>query len=406
MKEAGAELETLDTETPPRPATRREKPAPKTEPKSAPAEPKPEDPPKPPEEEPTPETEEVPSVEPAPEPERPMKAAELRKAYEDQKRQIKEEYQPKIAKLEARVKELETAKPEDPATTERFKGIEERNKALEAQMRLIDYSQSQEYQEKYQKPYVEAWDKCLADIAELEVEVPDGQGGYTTRKAKDIDVQAIAGLPLGERVKKCNAMFGDAAPIVMEHVQEIIRTNNAQQRGLADAKKAAEEWAKSNTVRMQQEQEGRLKLWTDTNQQLATRYPRWFAPVEGDTEGNKLLSSGFALTNLVFNQGKPPPEELALLPKSFREEFESSGKLSPQSTVRLHALIRNKAANHDRLARQLKAVSAELAAAKKTLAEYEDSAPPVGGARRAPATGANWQDDADAEIDQLDKVVR
>ena len=347
------------------------------------------------------------SPDPDPEPERPMKAPELRKAYEENKRKIKEEFEPTIAKLQARVKELETAPPDHP-DTEKYKAVEARNKELESMMSFIDYQQTTEFKDKYQKPYVEAWNKCLADISELTVEVPDGQGGYVTRAAKDIDVQEIAALPLGERVKRCNALFGDASPIVMEHVQEIIRTNNAQNRALDEAKQNANKRLQTHKTETQQQQETRVKLWKESNAALATKYPRWFAPAPGDTEGNKLLDAGFALTALAFPEGPIRPEQVELLPDSFKEEIKTKGQLSPENTVRLHALIRNRAANHNRLARQLKAAQAELAAAKKQLAAYEDSEPPSGsiGRPRASRTGEAWDEDPNREIDELDKADR
>lgn len=399
LDEAGEELQAMDTEG--------QKPRPVLKERAKPAD-KPKEEETPPGEEtpPTGETEEVPGGEQPPEapaqPEKPIKAAELRKAYENSQRVIKEELTPKITKLEARIKELETSDPEKSGPiAEQVKSLKTRNEGLEARMRLIAYEHSEEYQEKYFKPYVEAWERCQADLAGLKVELPDG----SVRQATDIDVQRLAVLPLGELIRQSNAQFGDAADVVREHVREINRTNQAQTRALEEAKRNADNYAKTAQEQTVKQQETKAKLWQDVNTQLREKYPSFFAPVEGDSEGNKLLNSGLAMTNLLFQAGKMSADEIATLPGTFRRDLETKGRLSPENEVRLHALIRNKAANHDRLARQLKTMKAELAEAKKTLAQYEDSEPPGGGSgsTRAPSGGQHWETEPNAEIDQLDR---
>lgn len=340
-----------------------------------------------------------------PEPERPLKAPELRKAYEESKKKIEQELTPKITKLEARIKELEAADPAQVGPmAEQIKSIKARNDDLERHIQLLDFSKSEKYQKEYFQPYVKAWDKCLADLAGLEVEMPNGE----TRKPTEADIQRLATLPLGELIKQSNAMFGDAGDVIRGHVREIVRLNEAQTEALANAAKNAEEFAKNNQTKTFEEQKQRHQLWKDVNDQLREKFPKFFAPIEGDVEGNKLLDQGFALTNIIFSTGKLTPEEIALLPNTFRRDIETKGQLSPENTVRLHALIRNKAANHDRLARRVKALQAQLAEKDKALAEYEDSEPPLGGGRVGKGTGVleSWDADANAEIDELDRKGR
>jgi hypothetical protein len=344
-----------------------------------------------------------PTAEPQAEPERPLKAPELRKAYNEAQRVIKEEYQPKIATLEAKVKELESAGPKDTEETQqRFKQLQARAEMLENFVRLKHYEQSQEYLDKYQKPYEEAWDKCIRDISQLEVEVSDGKGGYITRRATDADISQLAQLPLGELFKQSNAMFGDAANLVQEHVREINRTWQAQTKALEEAKKRSMEVAQNSDKQHLEETRLRERLWVDHNTDLATKHAGYFAPIQGDEVGNKLLKAGLAFADLLFESRNLTPEKVALLPKRYQEELKAKGKLSPELTVRAHAIIRNKAANHDRLARQLRAARAELAAAQQTIKEYEGSEPPLGGDEPGRDTGGgHWSDDPNREIEEL-----
>ena len=337
-----------------------------------------------------------------------MGPRDLRKAFEGSQKKIKEELQPTIAKLEARVKELEATGPkEDPQQVERFKQIEERNKELEREITFVNYEKSEEYQSKYWKPYVQAWDSCRRDIGELTVETKDAAGNYVERAATENDIMMLASLPLGKARKECNAMFGDSADDVMFHVRKIRELSDAQQNALAEAKKNASTRAQQ-MLKQNDEMAGiQRRVWNEANTQLAQKFPRWFAPIEGDAKGNELLKAGDALTKYLFNGGNLAPEEVKLLPKSFQDELSTKGRLSPENQVRLHALIRSKAMNHDRLAYQNNQLRKELAEAKKALSQYEESEPPVGGSRRRQGAAALGDEtDAFAEIDELDRRGR
>lgn len=422
LREAGAELEDLDRQTnqprPPRPAQgmpKREQQKPAEKPEDKPTgetQPQDDDVINPGDEpEQARQTEAQPGAE-TQQPGRPLKAPELRKAYEETKKRITEELEPKLKQYEARIKELETAGPKDTEETQaRIKQIQARNQQLEEFVRLKHYEQSQEYLDKYQKPYEQAWAKCLRDINQLEVEVSDGRGGWVTRKANDGDITNLAQLAttnLGEYIKQSNAMFGDAADIVRKHVERINETYTSQTTALEEAQKRAVELSKNEQNQTVEQMRMKQKLWENNNTELATKFPTYFAPIKGDETGNKLLNAGLAFTDLLFQSGTLTPDKLALLPARYREEIQTKGQLSPELMVRAHAIIRNKAANHDRLARQLKNARAELEQVKKTLAEYESSEPPTDGSSpgRGPAGGGDWMAEASAEIDELDRRGR
>lgn len=401
MGDVGEELEQLADETP-KPAKTTRKPE-KTSEKPPQTEGKP-----PGTEEEALETETPPAPEKPAEPAEDvtkMGARDLRKAYEGSQKKIREELQPKISKLEARVRELETSKPEEnSALSEKYKSIERRNQELEAHMAFVDYEQSTDYQTKYFKPYVEAWERARSDLAELKVELPDGQ----SRPATDEDIRMLAALPLGDRQVKANAMFGDLSSYVMQHVAEIKRLSDAQLKALGDAKKNALAASAEKKRQMTEAHQTKLKLWDQANKELVDKYPVRFAPIEGDTEGNKALAAGQALVQVLFAPEDMTPAEVALLPKFARDEIAAKGGLSQQSTVRLHAIIKNKAAAYDRLSLRMKSLREELAEAKQALKEYEDSTPggPGGGSPSAGGSSGGMFDDADAEIDKLAREGR
>jgi hypothetical protein len=350
--------------------------------------------------------EQPPPAEQQPDPAR-MGARDLRKAYEGSQKKIRDELQPELTRLRSRVQELESAAPAQPneAEVSRVKAIETRNAELEEHIRFVDYKESKEFKDKYWQPYVEAWERCQADLKELNVEVPDGKGGFITRPATDDDIMLLAGLPLGERLARANAMFGDVGRDMADHARRLKDLNEAQNKALGEAKKNAGERSKLLQEQAQTNSRADHQMWVDSVKALGERFPKWFASTEGDVEGNRHLAAGYAMTNYLFN-GKLTPEEIALLPKGFREEMEANGKLSRQSQIRLHALIRMKAAGHDRQVYRAQQLLRENNELKKKLAGYEASEPPVGGGRQPRSAGGKDYgniEDANSELDELSR---
>lgn len=336
----------------------------------------------------------------------PSNIKKLREGYEERGKKIREELEPELHRLRTRVKELEETPntAPDKAQVEKYQALERRNQELEAEIRFVDYTKSQEYQEKYDKPYREQWERALADLEELTVE--DGAGN--TRPANKDDLLRLARMKLGDARKAANEMFGDSADDVMFHVREIRRLADAGHAAKEEARKQAEQHVQESQTKTKEQVAARNKMWTQSNSELAQRFPLMFAPVQGDEDGNTLLQKGFALADYIFRNGGISEAERKLLPQRFQADLEANnGRLSPENLVRLHALVRNKAANHDRVVRRLNLVKKELAEAKKALAEYEDSSPPTGGTRGPRGTGritaGNYLDEANAEIDKMDK---
>lgn len=325
----------------------------------------------------------------------PVKIVELRQWGRSLKKQIKEQYKPEVAKLQARVKELEqtTAVPQEVAT--KLETLQKRNQQLEEQIGFVDYSKSAAFQEQFSKPYQAAWQRAVSDFNQLQVRLPDGtdpesgEAKFKFRPANDQDLLALANLPLSEMDDKAEAMFGRSAARVIRHVEKVRELAIAQEEALENARKTAgARIAEQETNKKLTSAKGQ-QMWQAEHKRLVEKYPHFFGPDEADPEGNILLQKGKAQADRIF----VPTKDNA--PKS------------PEEAVRLHALAYNKIANHDRIARRLKMTLTELAEVKKALAEYEESNPPAGkggdGARRQ-GGASEWSVDAgQAELDTLDK---
>lgn len=344
---------------------------------------------------------EPPKVEAPKAPEKPQETEpktipELRKGYEAKKREIRDTWEPKVKALESEIATLKATAgnghtDELKSLTEKVQTYEKRVAELEGTIKFVDYRKSDEFKKKYEAPYNEAWASAIGELDELTVKVRTGtdelgEPTYGERKASPNDLLTLSNLPLGEARKLAKEMFGDNADDMMAHRRKIRELSDAQNKALTEAQKAAEEAAKTRDTQSQEMSKQTVQLWTQANKTLAEKYPKWFGPVEGDEEGNTLLQKGFALADRMF----APTKETA--PKTTQE------------SVALHALIRNKVANHDRLAFQVKKLTKELEEARTELKGYQESEP--GGRAGTPGgsgvlSAADQRAADDAEIEAL-----
>jgi hypothetical protein len=343
----------------------------------------------------------------AAEPPEPVKLSDLRSAYANLKKRVKEEYEPKIQQfqaLESKLKELENSNPpEVKALQERLASAEKRVDELESEIVYVDYKKSKDFQEKYQRPYEEAWRDALADLSELSVELEDGN----TRPATDKDLLALASLPLGEARKRANAMFGDSADDVMAHRRKIIDLSNAQTKALEDARNKGVERAKTSETERKATHEKTVKMWGEANTAIVQKWPKMFAPVEGDQEGTALLVKGQTMADRLFAPTTQADVDQLNAQGRTSEAKEAELRLAPKTpeeAVHLHALIAQKIRNHDRLALWYNKAQKKIAELEKALAEYEKSTP-HGGDGGSPAADSleSSIEQANAEIDALSK---
>lgn len=316
---------------------------------------------------------------------KPPKAADLRSAYEELKKKH-EAIEPEVARLRSENEEFKKNGGADIKTwKDRAEAAEKRNGELEREMQFVDYSKSKEYTDKFVEPLKKEWARTAADLKEIIIEVDDGQGGVTQREATTDDVVRLANMPLGEARRTAKALFGDTADDIMAHVRELRRLSDAQHEALSQARdasqKRAEQLKADQSARSQQAE----TWWKEKNQQLAQKYPKWFAPDPEDPEFSELLKKGFAMADRLFT----PTAETA--PKTLEEK------------VRLDAQVRNRAAAALPLAHKLKKAHARIAELEKELADYQRSEPGAGGDRaRAGGPPGDWREEAEREIDAMD----
>ena len=341
---------------------------------------------------------------------KPTKAADLRAAYDGLKKKVKEELDPEIQRLRSRVTELESRKPEESAPIiEKLKALEARNAELEKHIEYIDFSESKEFKTKYADPYNEAWQDAVSEFKELTVRERDGEDEaddpkYATRVADENDLLKLANMRLSDMDAAATEMFGPSAARAIGHVQQLRKLYAAKQKALDEAKNKAGEWKSQRTLEQQQKTQSIGKAWEEVNKALEAKFPKAFKADEADPDDKAALTKGFAMADLMFLGPKRlTPDQVEALPESFKAAVKAD-KLTDEHRVQLHSIARLKAANHDRQVARVKKLTARVAELEKSLAEYEQSAPPAGNASQSDATiTKSWDEQALDELKALDK---
>ena len=264
-----------------------------------------------------------------------------------------------------KLKEIET----------RAEAAERRAKELDDEMRYVNYSKSQEFAEKYQKPYEEAWTRWMGELGELTVDDP---ASGSARALQPQDILELVNMPLQKAREQAESTFGSFANDVMSARKEIRGLFEAQNKALEDAKKMGGERDAQRTQQFQQQQAAVAKeineTWKASNEAAMAdeKVSKFFKPVEGDEEGNTRLKRGYEIADKAFSVNPLDPR----LSADQRKEI-----------VNLHSAVRNRAAAFGRLTFQNAKLEATVKELQTELAKFK-GAQPGGGERKTESTTA------------------
>ncbi len=315
---------------------------------------------------------------------------------------LREELAKQKARAEAYEKELTALKapkedPEKKELSEKLTAAEKRAQEREDELRFANYERSEEYQSKYFKPYVEAFNTARQKITELdvvEIKREDPNTGeerilQAGRAAIPEDFDRIAMMPDGREARKlAKQLFGEDYTIAMAHREKVMELNSSRQnalneqrtRGAEREKAQLEQRTKAQTEAAKQ----REQLWSAANKEFAEKHKDWFEPIEGDEIGNKMLTSDMAVTDALFGDVSHLPLE---------------------KVIKLHSEMRNRAAAAGRLEHLLKQTRKQLAEATEKLKGFEGSEPKEGEGVAAPTAPGSGRT-LDSVFADLDKRSR
>lgn len=248
---------------------------------------------------------------------------------------------------------------------------------LESEIKFHDYTKSKEFQEKYQKPYEQAWQRAMAELREITVTGTDGE----TRPVSPEDLLELVNMPLGQAREVANELFGDFADDVMQHRKEIKRLSDEQANAIDTARKSAGERNKQQQEQAQALNKEVGETWSRVNSEIRDdpKFGGYFKERQGDAEWNKRLAKGFELADRAFaeNPMSPglKPEERAAI-------------------VRRHAAVRNRCASWGALRGENESLKTRVGQLEEELKQFKDSVPGEGSPRgaEAPAQGGSAWD--------------
>lgn len=289
----------------------------------------------------------------------------------------------KAKELEAKIAEIES-KPAPTATddkkladlTEQLTAAQKRIDDYEMKVRMTRYEESAEYQEKYQKPWMQAVKSAYDDVKELTVTETNAEtGDVKERPALQSDFDEIVNSNLGPASKLAHEKFGINAPYILQLRANIRNLARVAHEAVQGYRSTAAERAKAEAVKETQRTQQLNTLWTKANESLAAKAPDLFAERENDKEWNEAFAKG---TELVAKKFGP-----------------AWNQLPDDQKVMVDAQIFQFARAFLPLRAKMKALTAQLAEKDKMIAQLKGSAPgkpAPAPSSEPPAEPKTWRD--------------
>lgn len=302
---------------------------------------------------------------------------QLREAYEKTKAEL--------AQIKAERDELkkQSSQPkDDPEKKEFYERAErysKRAQELENELKFAKYEKSEEYQEKYYKPYEQAFASARAKAAAIKV--MDAEGNPRQGTPEDFDTYMFiqddeAAADFAEKV------FGKHKSS-MEYHREQVRS--LQSRSQA----AVEEYRKKGSEREQQWKENQSKaekaaaeLWQNLNKTALEKYPALFKAADDDTKGTELLTKGFSLADRAFTNGQPLKD--------------GDKPLNPAELLQLRSAMRNKFAAFDFQVHLKRKAESRVKELEAELEQYKKSEPKGGDGGPKTTQEKSWEQELES----------
>ncbi len=234
--------------------------------------------------------------------------------------------------------------------------IRKRSSELEETIRYVDYEKSPEFQTKFHKPWVAAYNEGLNETVRLSVPLEDG----TTRKATEKEFNDIVSDPdLDSAIDKAEKLFQNAtrANQVLQHRKNFITATKAMEEARAEYKTKGAEMEKQTAAQRSEMEKQEQSLWENHNKEWTEKNPQWTKADEGDDEGAKKLELGYKAADMAFAD---------------------TSHLTPEKRAKLFADTRNRAAAFGHVAYKLEKASARVAELEEKLKAFEESEPGKG----------------------------
>lgn len=334
-----------------------------------------------------------------------VKAATLRENYDRLKVEFKA-LQEKQQKYESEAAERAKQPNSDAHLKDlqaKYEALQKEHEANQQEMRFVNYERSQEYKDKYEKPFVDAYQLGRETVSSLRIierknDMDEVIQPSRPATAEDFDKIMQSNDPTGT----IEQLFGSGvnAAEVNNARRDVVKANHTRLKAIEDYRKQGTEREKQMMEAQNRAKAESTELFNKTIQASKEKYKEWFAPAENDEKGNSLLSQGEALADLA--NGLLKPEDFPKLPQNVQEKVKA-GQFGPQEMVKLHAAMRNKAMGFDRLAFRLTSAQKRIKELETELGQFKASEPKPGqgGGRTAPPQ----EDTMESTLETLNPLV-
>lgn len=286
-----------------------------------------------------------------------------------------DQFKERASAAEAKIIELEKqvgSEEQRKAASTKLQELESQVKAMSEDLRYYEGEKYDPDVKKAKEDYNRAFNRAMKELKSVVITDPATQ---QPRAITVNDLAELAFMDLAQATQVAKDAFGDVAPYVMDHRNEIRRLWDSQEQVKEDLKK-------NGSVREQQRMEAAQKYtkalsdfvtqtYEKANAEAAAdpKHGHFFKPREGDAEWNTRLENGFKLVDEAFTANAHDPK----LTAEQRAEV-----------IRKHAAVRNRAAAFGPLRHENEAIKKKLADALAELKQYKDTTPTAGGRAAAP----------------------
>jgi len=284
--------------------------------------------------------------------------------------------QTKFDEISATVPKTEA---ERAALAKKVETFQKQVESYEERIRLTDFKQSEKYKTEFEKPYVKAFQKAVADIEKCPLTYKDAENNDQTRQGTSSDLGYLLNLERRAARVEAQKHFPEDWQDIMAHYDKVVPLREASIESEANYKANWKTIEQENATKRATETTQIQEAWSAVNKDLAEKHPE-FSPRDGDAEGNKLIESELKTADLFFTDARQ--------------------KLSVKDRVILDATMRNRFAAHKRLVRDVAAKDATIAELNATIAELRGSTP---GAPKAVGGESKGGEESEGAVSSFDK---
>jgi hypothetical protein len=224
---------------------------------------------------------------------------QLRDRVKEQNKQLAE-YQKRERDLNAKLK-MQQESGESPALVEAVKQQEEVIEKLKGELAGLRFQESEEFVNKYQKPWEKAAGKARTLIEDLEVIEEDDSGMQSTRPANwKTDFFDLWNMKVGQRLSVANQRFGAAAPMVLARLEQLQQMNQDMVEARTEEEAAWQQKGKEREAQQAIAKAEASKLWEKANEDVASKHGDWYASEE-EPEVKAVENKARDLADYYFN---------------------------------------------------------------------------------------------------------